>query len=270
MAGIKLTKNKKYTVVVAANNNYSDFLSVLLISLKKNFQSYFEVFVVTDGLTKETQTKLKNISRNEFELNFLFLTDFQNKISFGDRIIDPHYWRLVAPHILHDRETILYLDADTMVRNDITELFSIKRENTTVSACVDYLEKIETGISNWKSFALNPVKKYFNSGVLLIDTKRFIEKKIAEQIIEVVENNKPFTKACGKWEQYDQYGFNVVLYGDWVELPIIYNYGSELEFKDAAIVHFNGHGKPNSNSCTLQYKEEFHSYLNEVTNFNCE
>jgi len=265
MQSISKTKNNKQTIVTAANNSFVDFLSVLLMSLKINNQNSFEVFILNNGLTKETELKLKRISNNYFELYFVHIDDYKSQISFTSQLTDPHFWRLIAPHILQDRERILYLDADTMVRKDIADLFSLYETEKTVSACVDYLERIETGISNWKDYNFNPKTKYFNSGMLLINNERFTEKKIAERVIEITTNNLSHTKACGKWEQYDQYGFNVVLYNDWFEVPNIYNYGSELEFKDASIVHFNGHGKPTSNSCTLQFKNEFYKLLDTAT-----
>ena len=266
MQNISQTKNSKQTIVTAADNSFVDFLSVLLMSLKINNQGSFEVFILNDGLNKETEAKLKRISNNSFELYFIYIPDFKNKISFSSQLTDPHFWRLIATHFLHDKERILYIDADTMVRKDISELFSMYQTKKTISASIDYLEKVETGISNWKDFNFNPENYYFNSGVLLINNERFIEKKIAEQVIEITEKYLRYTKACNKWQQYDQYGLNVVLYDDWFNLPNIYNYGSELEFKDAEIVHFNGHGKPTSNSCTAQYKNEFYNYLNKVTN----
>lgn len=259
-------ENKTFTIVTAANEGYANFLFVLLSSLKTNFQKPFELYIINDGLSKETFARLEHISNESTGLNFIYLPDFKNQYSFGNKLDDAHFWRLIAPYILCEKEKILYLDADTMVRKDITDLFSLFDPENTVSACVDYVETIKNGIMNWEDFQFNPHHKYFNSGVLLIDTKRFIEKDVAIQILEKTKRYSQWTKAYNKWEQYDQYGFNVVLYDDWFEIPNIYNYGSELKFKDASIVHFNGHGKPSSNSCTLQYKNEFYKFLDKAIN----
>jgi len=257
-----------FPIVTSANEKYIDFLVVLVISLSKHLTIPIEFNIIHDGFSNQSKTLLENLSRDKLDLHFIYMPDFKDKTLFGNYLSDPHFWRLIAPHILIDKEIILYLDADTMVRKDISEIFLMSGVNKTVCACIDYLGKIETGISNWKRFNFNPNEKYFNSGVLLINTKRFVEMKIAEQIIETTKNNSHYTKACGKWEQFDQYAFNVVLYGDWIELPLNYNYGSELEFKDVAIVHFNGHGKPNSKSCTFPFKNEFYNYLTKAENFN--
>jgi len=259
---------KVFPIVTSANEKYIDFLVVLIISLIKHLAYPFEFHIIHDGFSKKSMKLLQNISNNKLKLHFIYIPDYKDTVLFGDFLSDPHFWRLIAPHILIDRERILYIDADTMIRKDISKIFLMYEENKTVSACIDYLGEIEKGISNWKNFNFNPKEKYFNSGVLLINTKRFVEMKIAEQIIETTKNNLQYTKACGKWEQYDQYAFNVVLYGDWIEIPLLYNYGSELEFNEVALVHFNGHGKPNSKSCTPQYKNEFYNYLNETLNFN--
>ncbi len=253
------------TIVIVANNKYVEFLTTLLLSIKKNIVCRIEIYVINNGLSIETKKLCKTISFNSHEITFVNFEDLINTFPSEYKKLSPHFWRLFAPKLLKDKPRILYLDVDTIIRKDISQLFLFDMQNKTIAAVVDYLENIETGISNYSSFGMNPQEKYFNSGVLLIDTNRFLELQIAEKIIEITKNNLNFTKACGKWEQYDQYGFNVVLNNDWLELPIAYNYGSELAFFDASIVHFNGHGKPSSITCNLHYKNEFYNYFNEVT-----
>lgn len=251
-------------IVIVANNKYADFLTVLLLSIKKNISNKPDIYIINNGLSIETKKTSKLISLNSFKITFIDIDDCFKLFPAEYRKLSPHFWRLFAPKLLKDKKRIVYLDVDIIIRKDILPLFSVDMKNKTISAVTDYLENIETGISNYWSFDMNPKEKYFNSGVLLIDTNRFLELQIAEKIIEITKNNLNFTKACGKWEQYDQYGFNVILYNDWHELPKAYNYGSELEFADVSIVHFNGHGKPSSITCNLQYKNEFNNYFNEI------
>lgn len=153
------------------------------------------------------------------------------------------------------------MDLDTLALEDFSELFTYDLENKTVGACIDYLDEVQDGISNWKELQLNPHKPYFNAGVLLIDIKRFRIKEITEKVIEIVKNNKQHLLASGKWPQNDQYGLNVALYDDCLILPESYNYGSELVYKPCKILHFIGNGKPLSSTCRPEYAAEFFKYL---------
>src|SRR5699024_5107120 len=88
--------------------------------------------------------------------------------------------RVIIPQILASQtEKILYIDCDTLIVNNLQPLFNQKTESIiTVSHDIDYERHI-------KRISLEN-KSYFNSGVILINTKRWVDKQITEKTLELL------------------------------------------------------------------------------------
>jgi len=222
------------------------------------------VVIINDGLSDSFISAVRNNESALLSIDFYNIKDDIRADLFKTDFKNPVYWRLIAPCIVEDDvKAILYLDADIIIRKDISEIFDYDLAGSIAGACVDYLDKISLGISNWKELGLEENKPYFNAGVLLIDTKKYREEDIANKVFSIVQNNRDHLIAGSKWPQNDQYGLNVALYGKWTILPQTYNYGSELPLDlNAKVVHFIGNGKPGSKTCNDVYASEFFSYLN--------
>jgi len=259
--------SKDIIIVTAVDRPYLNFLLSLLGSIKFNSIGRVELVVLYRGLSSRLLEALQNIVYDALDLRFVCYSTFarylpQSEVYFHE----PYFWRLIAPEIFAETKRILYLDIDTNIRQDLTELFNLAEPDHTVYASIDCLKKISVGVNNWDSLHLDPEEHYFNSGVLLINTRRFLEKSIKEKVFLVMKNNRNQTKAQNKWEQHDQYGLNVALYKDWGILPQEFNYRSELEFADCKVVHFLGNGKPWLPKCTTEYKHEYYSNLRAIQN----
>jgi lipopolysaccharide biosynthesis glycosyltransferase len=173
--------------------------------------------------------------------------------------LTPHFYRLLVPQFLPSAvRRYLYLDSDLMIMDDLSELFDFDLTGAPVAAAIDYLPTIDQGVSNHRDHGLPAGDPYFNSGVLLVDRQQWVEMGVARVVVDITRQNADHLDALGKFHQYEQYGFNVALHGRIRVLERRWNYGSELPFaSDAAIVHFNGHGKPWSPTCTREYQQRF-------------
>jgi lipopolysaccharide biosynthesis glycosyltransferase len=171
----------------------------------------------------------------------------------------PHYHRLLIPEVLPvDIDRYIYLDCDVVVRRDITGLWNIELEHAIVGATIDYLPTVAEGISNHGALGLRGQDSYFNSGVLVVDRRAWIRADVTSDVLAATRANEDHLWALGRFPQYDQYGLNLVLRSRWRQIDAGWNYGSELAFDPSvSIVHFNGHGKPWSPTCTAEYRDEF-------------
>ena len=171
----------------------------------------------------------------------------------------PHYHRLLIPEVLPvDIDRYIYLDCDIVVRRDITALWNVELKRAIIGAAIDYLPTIAKGISNYKALGLQGEDSYFNSGVLVVDRRAWLRANVTSDVIAATRANENHLRALSKFPQYDQYGLNLVLRSRWRKLEPGWNHGSELAFDSSvSIVHFNGHGKPWSPTCTAEYRDEF-------------
>ena len=160
------------------------------------------------------------------------------------------YYRIIIANMFPEIDKAVYLDCDIVLQKDVGELYNIYIENYVIGAVInpvvnskDYIEKL--GID---------YKKYFNSGVLLINLKKFRDDAIMEQCVSLASklNNLKFP---------DQDILNIVLNGKVKFLDVSWNYqwlfntlNIELpeycrdEYEKAAhkpnIIHFSGSKKP--------------------------
>jgi lipopolysaccharide biosynthesis glycosyltransferase len=175
-----------------------------------------------------------------------------------------HYSRLLISRLLPAAlKKVIYLDADTLVLHDIERLWETPLEGHVVAAATDYLANVGAAISNYRELGLDPDEKYFNSGVMLINVDLWRQHQVGERVLACTQRNRRYLDAQGSFHQYDQFGLNVVLYRHWKELDGRWNYGSELQAADAFIVHYNGHGKPWSATCSQLYRDLFFEHLRE-------
>jgi lipopolysaccharide biosynthesis glycosyltransferase len=153
--------------------------------------------------------------------------------SFWSRAI---YGRLLVPELVgktHDR--IVYLDGDIVVQRDIRHLFTLDLKDNLIAAVSAYgSEKYN------RKLGRDEGDFYFNSGVLVIDTKRWLDEGLTCKALELLNKND---FAC-----MDQDVLNVLTEGRVCELDWIWNAQKVASFEDAAVIHFI-HAKPDSTEC---------------------
>ncbi len=263
--------NKPITIVVASNNNFAILISTLIRSIDINHTSSepIDIYIIDDGISKRARSSLESMVFT----SKVFLHWFNSSIIVPSHIKLPldntsfpltAYMRIFAPYIVEaSLEKILYLDVDTILQQDIATLWNISLENYIVGAVQDYGKIVScswSGIPNYQELGIPKDTKYFNSGVLLMNPKKWRENKITEQIIEITLKNRKHVRFA------DQYGLNVVFANRWLEINPIWNWYAFQKNEDAfpkpGIIHFTGI-KPLYKSYNAQeiYKDEFFRYL---------
>ena len=127
------------------------------------------------------------------------------------------YARLLIPEILPTQfERVLYLDTDVLVLGDLRPLMEADLGDKSTGAVTDDLDPLRAS-GRAPELTHMDVARYFNSGVLLMDLRRWRERRIAERALEYlrVHSDARFP---------DQDALNVACDGDWLALPALANY----------------------------------------------
>lgn len=187
--------NKKIIpIFFASDDNYVPYLEVSIKSLIQNASKKhnYEINILNTGLTNENKNILKSL---ENENTKILLQDISSKIdTIKSKLKDVYhfsvimYYRLFIPSLFPQYDKILYLDCDIAVVDDISKLFKTKLGNKLVGACAD---KIVASQKFFRSYVENAVgiksyKKYFSSGVLLMNLKQFRKNHIEENFIYLI------------------------------------------------------------------------------------
>lgn len=245
-------------IVISTNHTYHNYGLALVSSILANTRDPRRiVFHLFSRNITDKQKKQFNLLVHRYlaKLQFYNLPDaiYRDLPAKDYKSLDA-YSRLFAPaQIDTSADKLIYLDIDTIVRADIKNLYETDLKDNTIAAVRD--------VEYEKGEGKSPL---FNSGVMIIDRKRWLERKIEEQVLVEVRRSKG-----GLVPLADQDDLNVVLSGDWQPLNPKWNvmsgnvYYHELLPAQAFILHFNGGTihKPDHPFCVNPGKTDYFKYL---------
>jgi lipopolysaccharide biosynthesis glycosyltransferase len=154
------------------------------------------------------------------------------------------YDKLLMPAMLPPEvRQALWLDADTMVIDDLAPLWDAGTGTHTALAAPDPLVPTVSsrfGVAGYRALGLIPEAPYFNSGVMLMNLERWRLDQVSTRALDYV---KAYGDAVAWW---DQEGLNAVLAGSWGKLDATWNWTLHpgAQPAQAKIVHFIGNLKP--------------------------
>ncbi len=255
-------------VVIVTDEHYVIHLAALLKSIEVNHKSgeHIAVYVIADGVKKGSQKKIEaSVNPAMFSIKWVKMED---TIPPGvtlplDRTTYPVtiYLRLFIQYIVPaDTQKALFLDVDMIVLDDISKLYNHNLGDNVIAAVQDprllTFDNSWGGIFNYKELGFAPDTKYFNTGLIIFDMAKWSEGNYAQKIIDGINYNIKFANYP------DQYGFNVVLANQWLELDTRWNYFASGDEEAPYLVHFISR-KPfyTSYNYNPKYKNLFYKYL---------
>lgn len=203
-------------VVYAADEKFAEILSVSMESLLSNNEDV-TVWILNNGIKADSVEKLtRQAEKYNAEIRFMSLKalrDYAGRdLSCQKKITATTYFRLFLPEIMpKEVERVLYIDCDTLVLDNLSELFNWNLINTcgNVAEPTARLMKAKVGLKSQDT--------YVNAGVMLIDLKRWRDEGIDKRFISYIEEMN------GNISFEDQGVINHVLRGKIDILPVRYN-----------------------------------------------
>lgn len=166
------------------------------------------------------------------------------------------FLRILVPDLMPE-PYLVYLDGDTLVRHDLLELLDFCGE-ALLGAVVDTHAQRE---GQAQSLGLAPDEPYLNTGVLLINRRRWTQEQVSARLIEAYE---AMPDASERLPWLDQDLINLVLQGEKLVLPEDWNllqrdygyWGLQEQWQGRrGIFHFASHIKPWMQCCDLWAQE---------------
>ena len=217
-------KNDEVVIMFTVDNNYVIPLAVALKSLLDYFPKDRELKIIVGdvGISQENKDKLSEIYPVEFiEIDISRVKNIKINIVYHTSAI---FARLILSETL-DIDKILYLDPDIIIRDDITNLWDMDVSDYVLAAAQDDTIPERDGYI------------YFNSGVMLINLRKWKEKKVTEKAIKFVSKNIT--------NHTDQDALNDILKGDYLRFSKKWNSNPISGKRDGLkIMHFLGSEKP--------------------------
>lgn len=267
-------------IVVCIDSNYVMPCGVMLYSICKNNQESDITFhiVVDESVNQTMQQSLGNVllpkSSKKGQFYYINGNDFNHLPRLDEtnpkrHITKAAYYRLYLTEILpRSLDKVLYLDCDIIIRHSIKDLWNTDISNYFVGVVPDVGEGV---IDKYNRLRYPPHKGYYNSGVQLINLKKWRDEHIIIKFVEFMQNHPDWIKL------HDQDVMNRIFCDSKFILPITYNFQegylwNDLFYdywkyekqvlaarKDPVVIHYTD-SKPWIEGCDHPYKNEFYKY----------
>ena len=214
-------------VVYAANDSYARHLGVSLCSLLDRNQDMegIRVHILSRGISRENKERLKEIGE-QYGRKIVFaeienLEDkFEHPVDTGGYDISILLRLFMAEVLPPDLNRVLYLDCDTVIVQSLKKLWTVDLRDCIAGAVME--PTIYKEVKD--SIGLGEKDPYFNSGVLLIDLKKWREEEIQKKLLAF------WKKKGGKLFASDQDVINGTLKGRILSLPPRYNFFTNYRY----------------------------------------
>lgn len=258
-------------ILCCTDHNFVIPMGVMMHSLcinNSNNELHFHVFV-DNSVTEKQKDELREVINEGNTLTF-YLVDVSAiqkylivKVANFPIAI---YYRLLLSRILPNNiHKILYLDADIIVRHDLSELWDTDITNYALAAVTDQNRIKES----CERLGYDSKLGYFNSGVVLFNIDYFRTHNITDELIEFIKFN-PEKLLCP-----DQDALNFVLKDNKLMLPVKYNVQENFyhdppslklttelreSINDPFILHFSTNYKPWNKKCHHPLRNLYYEY----------
>lgn len=241
-------------------------LKSLICNASKEYR--YHVHILCTGISEETKQKAYRLADDNFSIFFddvsSELADMHSRLHIRDYYSVTTYFRIFIPDKFPQYDKVIYIDSDTIIKGDISELYLMDIGKNYVGGARDqvvlqldlfgeYVEKV-LGL---------PRECYFNAGMLVINSKAFRKNHILDKFVELL-NTYAFVVA------QDQDYLNVLCQNKVYWLDARWNAETCQEIpcreEDIRIIHYNLAAKPWHYTDCL-YADYFWEYAKQTEDY---
>lgn len=187
-------------VVYATDQNYLFYTCVSITSLAENAaeNTFYKVYILVsmELLDKESIIKKLNGRYSNIQINTILIDtkDFDNVFINNEHISKAAFYRLSICDSINENKCI-YLDSDTIVMEDLQELWHLDIDNFYLAGCRDiWIEWLTEKECEERRIATNipSMEDYVNSGILIFNIKKMRKDNINEFFLKHIKLRYPY------------------------------------------------------------------------------
>lgn len=261
------------SIALALDENYAPHTAAVIASIFENSKERnINIFLLTDNLGDSSKERLISLVKG-YGGNLYIIEGNAEEFYTSAHLSKAAYLRLKIPELLPQNiSRVIYLDADLLLKSDVSELFNIDLNNKPLGAVIDLgiMTSVRSMREKCETFGFK-VERYFNSGVLLMDLTKWRENDYTNQLLNLVKTHN--------YRHHDQDALNILFYSDWHEIPLEFNIIPpvfEMPFKvlfssyrkaaaqalnNVKIIHYAGGHKPWHYNKTLMLNDYYYEML---------
>ena len=223
-------------ICMSTDDNYCVHMGICIVSIMENNNSTVNMHILNNNISKENMGKLYELKDKYPNLNYFFydMEEYFSKNKYSKVITEElkdngffkllgisSYSRIFLTELLPEHiDKILYLDADTIVLDNLDELFSMDLDGYYCAGVIN-MNGIVTKVEYTGKQYDTP---FINSGVLLINLDKWRTSNFIDSAIDLI---KTYPK---KGYLHDQNIINIVSKGQILLLDPKFNAMSEFYY----------------------------------------
>ena len=178
-------------IFYACDDAFVKFTMVSMKSLIMNASRDFNytIYILHTYISEESKQKTLELQEDGFRIVFADVTERLNEIKKNLPIRDYYskttYFRLFIADMFPEYDKAIYIDSDTVVQGDISELYRIDLGDHWLGACH---EQAMVQTDNYGTYAEQVVgvsrHNFFNAGMLLINCAKFREFRVLKKFVD--------------------------------------------------------------------------------------
>src|SRR5574344_1472328 len=188
-----MSEKESIPIFYACDDNFVKFTIVSITSLKANASREFryDIHILYTEMSEDMRKKTLALADDDFSIKFDDVSRFLSAVNYRLHVRDYYskttYYRLFIPDLYTELEKALYIDSDTLVLGDISELYHYDLGDNYVGACNEQAMVQENVYGEYVEKCVGVDRNhFFNAGVLLINCAQFREKRILDLFIKLL------------------------------------------------------------------------------------
>lgn len=186
-------KKAEIPIFFACDEGFVKYTMVSMKSIMENADRSrkYHIYILHMGITEATQAKVLAMADEEFEIDFVDVTDkmksIADKLPIRDYYSNTTYFRLFIPDMFPQYRKALYIDSDTIVVGNIAELYDHKLGKLYAGVCPDRVVAQTDILGDYVEKVLGVKRtRYFNAGVMLMNCSQFRENHLLDEFLEML------------------------------------------------------------------------------------
>ena len=223
---------------------YAPYLSVAIASLVDNASKEYNynIHVVYESITDSAKKKLKTLEKdnvkiifNKMQKELESITNRKENLLRTDIFTLTIYFRLFIPEMFPEYKKAIYLDSDTCILGDVSELYNYDLEDNLFGGCNDIsCQDNATLCAYFANNAGAEINDYINSGILLMNMEKLREVNFANHFLYLL-NKYHFDTVCPDQDYINAMasGKIMLLSNEWDAMPT----NGKVVFTNPKIIH---------------------------------
>lgn len=257
-------------IACSSSQQYVPYLSVWLKSLLEhtNKKYNYDILVFEREISEQNKAILSNmIDKPNCSLRFINPLPYikNKKVKIPSNYALECIFRVLSSLILKEYSKVIFTDIDMVIQRDFSELANFDLNEKPLAACKDLVwgALLNYPFADWKNYCNNILKldepyKYYNTGVMVINVKKWNQKKYTADIMDLLEkqefkileqdalnhyfkDNIEYLDTCWNYniESIHFKRINLFYY-----MPLVNKKQYEVDGKNPAVIHWAGESKP--------------------------